>query len=137
MNHALFAAHRLAREEFLPFQTVLGVGVGPKVTRGKVTAQEAIVVLVERKLRRREVPKGKLIPSSVAGFPTDVREPVLMVAPDQGRKSREQRHLQDWCRTDAQWIDWAKIHDLNVMRQVKPRASESAKHGSGRASSDN
>ena len=114
MNNELFASHRRAWEEFLRFRTVIGVAVGPKVTRGRVVAREAIVVLVSRKLPRGDVPKGELIPPAFGGFPTDVREPVLMILPEQ---AKAQARPGDWCRTDVQWIDWVKTHHLNLAQQ--------------------
>lgn len=101
----------------MPFRTVLGVGVGPKLSRGRVTARDAIVVFVGRKLPRKDVPKGELIPPTFGGFPTDVREPVLMVKPKGDERGRKHHPPEGWCRTDAYWIDWAKIHELNVMQQ--------------------
>lgn len=112
MNHELFASQRRAWDRFLRFSTVLGVGVGPKVAGGRVTTREAIVVLVGKKLPRKDVPNGELIPPAFEGFPTDVREPVLMIPPDTKRN-----RPGDWCRTDAQWIDWTKIHRLNSEQQ--------------------
>jgi hypothetical protein len=120
VNHELFASQRRAWDRFLQFSTVLGVGVGPKVSGGRVGAREAIIVLVGKKLPRKDVPKGELIPPLFEGFATDVREPLLMILPD--AKRRVQRSA-DWCRTDAQWIDWIKIHRMNIAQQqgAKPR----------------
>ena len=118
MNAELYASRNGARERFLAFSTVLGVGVGPKLSRGRVTAGDAIVVLVGRKLPQREVPQGELIPPTFDGFPTDVREPVLTVKPQEGEKGRPRRS-PEWCLTDAQWIDWPKIHELNQAQQQR------------------
>ena len=115
MNHELFASQRRAWDKFLRFSTVLGVGVGPKVTRRQVTAREAIIVLVGKKVPRKDVPKGELVPPVFEGFPTDVREPVLMISPD--KKAGTSPRPGDWCRTDARWIDWTKIHRLNIKQQ--------------------
>ncbi len=114
MNYELFASQRRASDKFLRFSTVLGVGVGPKVAQGRVTAREAIVVLVGKKLPRKDVPKRELIPPAFEEFPTDVCEPVLMIRRDSKRRVERPG---DWCRTDAQWIDWMKIHRLNVAQQ--------------------
>lgn len=136
MNHELFASQRRAWVKFLRFSTVLGVGVGPKVEGGRVTVREAIVVLVGKKLPRKDVPKGELIPPAFEGFRTDVRKPMLMIRPDAKRRGERPG---DWCRTDAQWIDWTKIHRLNVAqqrerqarrkrRQPKPRRTRGSSH---------
>jgi hypothetical protein len=119
MNHELLEAQRKARDKFLRFSTVIGVGVGPKVAGGQVTSRDAIVVLVTKKLPRKDVPKGELVPRMFDGYPTDVREPVLQIKPTKG--SRTSPPPGDWCRTDAQWIDWVKIHQLNVAQQRERR----------------
>ena len=123
MNTALSAAHGRARAAFLAFSDVLGVAVGPKGTAGRVTAPEAIVVLVARKLPRREVPRGELIPPVFDGFPTDVREPVLNVAPLVQEGKGSVRRPAEWCLTDAQWIDWTKIRRLNQEQHQQRRPS--------------
>jgi hypothetical protein len=121
----------------LPFRTVVGVGVGPKLSRGRVTARDAIVVFVGRKLSRKDVPKGELIPPTFGGFPTDVREPVLMVEPKDYERGRQPHPPEGWCRTDVYWIDWAKIHQLNVEQQrEREQASSSTKRRRPRGSAD-
>jgi hypothetical protein len=132
VNNELFASHHRAWEEFLRFRTVIGVAVGPKVTRGQVVAREAIVVLVSRKLPRRDVPKGELIPPAFGGFPTDVREPVLMILPEREEKGRERPG--DWCHTDVQWIDWIKVHAMNVAQQRERDAGPTVRQSSPRRS---
>lgn len=125
MNHALYAAHARAQAAFLKFSTVVGVGVGPKVDRGRVTAREAIVVLVSKKLPARDVPAGELIPKHFGGFPTDVREPILQIPP----KPDTAEPPGDWCRTDAQWIDWTKIHQLARAQHPTPGPRGPARGG--------
>lgn len=118
MNQELYAARSRARELFIRFGTVLGVGVGPKVAGGQVTAREAIVVLVGRKLPARRVPRGELIPLVFEGFPTDVREPVLTVQPQRRAEKGRPHGPAKWCLTgDARWIEWQKIHELNLAQQ--------------------
>lgn len=93
-----------ARHAFLPFHGVVGVGWGPKVTRGKVVTQHAIIVYVERKLPAAEIRDGEHVPPTFEDYPTDVRVPKL--APD----ATEPR---DRCLTaDVQWIDWSKINQM-------------------------
>jgi hypothetical protein len=94
-----------ARRAFLPFHGVVGVGWGPKLAHGKVVAENAIVVYVERKLPAGEIREGQHVPAAFEGHPTDVRVPRLTPDPKGPR---------DRCLTaDVQWIDWQKIHQLN------------------------
>jgi len=69
--HAEFAALTASTA---PDQNVVGIGVGRKVTNGKVTSTVAIHVYVERKVPKKAVPKGDAIPSRINGVPTDVIE---------------------------------------------------------------
>ena len=90
-----------ARRAFLPFYGVVGVGWGPKVTRGKIVTQHAIIVFVERKLPAAKIRKGERVPPTFEGYPTDVRVPRIVSDPKRQR---------DRCLTaDVQWIDWQKI----------------------------
>jgi len=89
-----------ARRAFLPFQGVVGVGYGPKLTHGKLVTRHAIIVLVERKLPIDRLREGERVPPTFEGVPTDVRIPRLMPSSDGPR---------DLCLTDYQWIDWGKI----------------------------
>lgn len=97
-----------ARQAFLPFDGVVGVGYGPKVAGGEVVARQAIVVLVEKKLRVAKIAKGQHIPSAFQGLPTDVRVPRL--TPD--TQETGPPASGDWCLRDYEWIDWPKIHRL-------------------------
>jgi hypothetical protein len=90
-----------ARRAFLPFHGVVGVGWGPKVTRGRVVTQNAIIVFVERKLPAAQIRNGEHVPLAFEGYPTDVRVPRLV--PDATGP-------RDRCLTaDVRWIDWQKI----------------------------
>jgi hypothetical protein len=131
MNKALHEAAQKARARFLEYGEVVGVGYGPKLVGGKETTPEAIVVLVARKLPRSSVPKGQLIPKTFEGFPTDVREPRLSVGTERKKFDPEKppEDPSDECLTDYEWIDWAKIHRLNL-EQRRPKA---ARTGRGRA----
>ena len=93
-----------ARHAFLPFQGVVGVGWGPKLTRGKVVTQNAITVFVTRKLPAAKIRDGEHVPPTFEGYPTDVRVPRLVPDP-KGPRVR--------CLTaDVQWIDWSKIDQM-------------------------
>jgi hypothetical protein len=137
VNQELNAARSRARELFTRFGTVLGVGVGPKLTGGRVVASNAIVVLVGRKLPARQVPRGEVIPPVFEGFPTDVREPVLTVQSPRRPEKGRPHGPAEWCLTgDARWIEWEKIHELNLAQQRsappsrRPRTSTRRRRGS-------
>lgn len=101
-----------ARRAFLPFQGVVGVGYGRKVTGGRVVTRHAIVVLVTRKLPRAEVPRDEVIPGVFGGLPTDVREPRLLLEDDGTGEVRTPPG--DFCLTDHHWIDAGKIHRMRL-----------------------
>lgn len=115
MNTLLYQAWQRARQKFIQYPNVVGVGYGPKIKGGREAAREAIIVLVARKLPGRNVPKDQLIPVSFEGFPTDVREPHLKAS---SRKKFDPKEppddANDQCLTDNEWIDWGKIHQLNL-----------------------
>lgn len=69
--HAEFAAFAASSA---PDQNVVGVGIGRKVTNGKVTNTVAIRIYVERKVPKNAVPKSDGIPTKIDGVPTDVIE---------------------------------------------------------------
>jgi hypothetical protein len=60
--------------ELLALENVVGVAVGLKMTAAKPTKKWSIVVLVEKKLPKSEVPKASLVPAELDGDPTDVVE---------------------------------------------------------------
>jgi hypothetical protein len=112
MNKALHAARLEAERQFIHFDGVVGIAPGPKLRRGRMVDPEAIVVLVDRKLPRTRVRAGQLIPAEFAGFPTDVREPVL--------SSSLPGNVE--CAGDENWLDWQKIHEINQRQQEPPPA---------------
>jgi hypothetical protein len=127
MKRALQDAHRRAQEVFLRYPGVVGVGYGPKFTKGREVTADAIIVLVARKLAKSQVPKAELIPATFEGFATDVREPVLNI--NRGERADPNTPPDDprqECLTDNEWIDWGKIHELNLeqhRREGGPRES--------------
>jgi hypothetical protein len=58
----------------LDFPNVVGVAPGRKRQGGVITEIPAMVVLVTRKVPRRELAPEELIPSHLSGFDTDVLE---------------------------------------------------------------
>lgn len=62
------------KQDLLNKQNVVGVGFGMKKRRGKMTGEESVVVLVEKKLPVHKVKNKDLVPQSVDKFKTDVIE---------------------------------------------------------------
>jgi hypothetical protein len=104
------AAFDKARKKFLPYNGVIGVGLGPKLRKGKVVSLDAIIVLVTKKLSMDDVPEDEQIPQFFEGFPVDIRVPRLELR-GEGRKGFE------FEETEYQWIDWGKIHRLHQLQQ--------------------
>src|SRR5687767_4772062 len=107
MDSKLDEALAEAEKELLPLQGVLGVGIGPKLQKGKIVDRHSIVSLVREKFARpEEVPgENQVIPKMIANLRTDVREPSL------GPPSVGPRHPIRCC-SDIQWIEWGKIHRI-------------------------
>ena len=57
-----------------PEQNVVGVGIGYKITKGKVTSGRCVRLYVERKLAKGAISSQFLLPETIAGVPTDVIE---------------------------------------------------------------
>ncbi len=57
-----------------PEHNVVGVGIGPKTTKGKVTGTAAIRFYVEKKVAESAMPAEYLIPKAIGGVATDVIE---------------------------------------------------------------
>src|SRR5690554_6616508 len=53
---------------------VQGMGVGVKWKGGQPTGEEALVVLVSKKVPKEHLTRGEMIPSSLNGVQTDVLE---------------------------------------------------------------
>lgn len=67
---ALFPA---VNEQLMRIPGVVRVGVGMKETGGGMTTTPAWTVHVERKKAPEEIPPDEMVPSEIAGFPTDVK----------------------------------------------------------------
>jgi hypothetical protein len=63
-----------------PEHNVVGVGVGWKVTKGKVTSRPCVRFYVERKVAEGSMPRAFLLPRAIRGMPTDVVETGRFVA---------------------------------------------------------
>ena len=57
-----------------PEHNVVGVGIGPKITRGKTTGTAAIRFYVEKKVSERAMRSEYVIPKTIGGITTDVIE---------------------------------------------------------------
>ena len=73
---------------------VVGACTAPKTTAGRVTGQDAVVVLVDRKAPRHTLARDELVPAWIAGWPTDVVEAALQPLATGG-------HLRPVCVGDA------------------------------------
>ncbi|PYM93185.1 MAG: hypothetical protein DME04_12655 [Candidatus Rokuibacteriota bacterium] len=57
-----------------PRHNIVGVGVGPKIRKGKETATTSIRFYVEKKVAPSAVPRAHRLPAKIRGIPTDVIE---------------------------------------------------------------
>ncbi|HEX6885023.1 MAG TPA: hypothetical protein VF530_16730 [Planctomycetota bacterium] len=57
-----------------PEHNVVGIGIGPKLRKGKLTSQQSIHFYVERKVAPGSVPREFMIPERIRGVATDVIE---------------------------------------------------------------
>lgn len=62
------------QDDLLAVPTIVGVAIGHKTVGGEETAARAIVVLVEKKLPEGELAAQHIVPPSIGGIPTDVKE---------------------------------------------------------------
>jgi hypothetical protein len=111
-----------ARRAFLAFDGVLGVGYGPKRVRKKETDATAIIVFVEKKLSPDKVKEGQLIPKSFDEYMTDVEEVRFSTEEFEADKSG---HYEG--RPMAEFLDWGKIHQLNIRQKKQTRGGPDAK----------
>jgi hypothetical protein len=120
MNPNLQTAYLKAKKAFAPLNGIIGVGYGPKFAKGKVVDDEAIIVLVEKKLPKEELISNQTIPDMFEGFPTDVREPKVTTSRNQEDISMNMVPTEEEnCLTDYHWIDWGKIHQVNRQQKTE------------------
>jgi hypothetical protein len=105
-------AYLQARQRYLSYEGVLGVGYGPRTVKGKELDELAIIILVAKKLAPDGVPKDQLLPRTVDGFPIDVRE--LRV---ERQANEEQKPTIG--HSDLFMIDWGKIHRIHLKELAK------------------
>jgi len=83
------AAIRAKHEaQLLGYPNVVGVIDGTRMRGGKPTNEHAIVVLVSRKVPRRNLAKASLLPSELDGVPVDVVEVGVIEALDSDLPTR-------------------------------------------------
>lgn len=69
------------KQDLLSKKHVVGVAVGEKRRKGDPTGEQAVMVLVERKVPASQLSNGDLVPSRIDGAPTDVVEVGFIQAP--------------------------------------------------------
>ena len=57
---------------FLRLPGITGVGLGPKIVKGRAISKPAVVVFVDRKKPMAELEPSRQIPPEIGGIPTDV-----------------------------------------------------------------
>jgi hypothetical protein len=80
-----------------PALNLLGVGVGHKITKGKITAKPCVRLYLEHKIDRALIPRDLLLPPNIGDVETDVIETGVLraLAVPAGRK--RQRPLRPGC----------------------------------------
>lgn len=77
-SHSAFqhAAQVKARYEqsLLEKANVIGVGIGIRKREGIYTGEVALIVMVQKKLPRTELPAEDLLPNEIEGVPVDIQE---------------------------------------------------------------
>jgi len=57
-----------------PTRNVLGVGIGRKITKGRITAKPCVRLYLEHKIDRALIPRDLLLPPSIGDVETDIIE---------------------------------------------------------------
>jgi hypothetical protein len=86
-----------------PRHNVVGVGIGRKVSNGKVTAPRAIRIYVQRKVAEKLMPREFVIPKKIEGVPTDVVESGRFVALAVPVAQRRTRPMKGGCSVGFQF----------------------------------
>ena len=60
--------------DFCDMDNVIGLGQGNKWVRGEDTKQEALIILVRKKIRKNELRRNAIVPPKIDGMLTDVIE---------------------------------------------------------------
>jgi hypothetical protein len=73
-SSGIYETMRAHRADLLPKKNVVGIGVGLKERNGVLTNTRCIVVFVKKKQPKELLARWDLVPPSVMGVPTDVKE---------------------------------------------------------------
>ncbi|MDI3534023.1 MAG: hypothetical protein PWQ82_388 [Thermosediminibacterales bacterium] len=86
-------ALRRYKYRLMSMKNVLGVGIGYKISRNKVTYKPALMVLVRKKLPKQKLHRDEIIPETIAEANTDVIEvgDVKLLIQDRTAKQRPAR----------------------------------------------
>ena len=92
---------RQERSRLLKLPGILGVGAGPKISRGQETSIYALLVYVRQKQPLEQIPRFERIPKQIEGAPTDVIQ-----------VNRAPTPLAD--ELEHRFINYAKVHREHV-----------------------
>jgi len=62
------------RNKMLPLNHVVGIGFGKKIKSNRTTEEDAIIIMVDKKLPEEELGKSDLVPQTLDNIKTDVQE---------------------------------------------------------------
>jgi len=62
------------RNKILPLNHVIGIGYGKKIKNNRATEEDAIVIMVDKKLPEEQLEKRDLVPQTLENIITDVQE---------------------------------------------------------------
>jgi hypothetical protein len=71
---ALAEAQQRYQDKLLRYPNVVGVAPGIRSRKGKPTGEACLVVYVSRKVPRKELKQGQVLPRTLDGIPVDVVE---------------------------------------------------------------
>lgn len=126
----LRAAWQKCRKELLRYDNVIGVAYGPLESGGKLTGEEGIIGLVNKKVAASELPKNQIIPKAFEKYRINVREPRLTEAAQ--RKFLKANGIEAGeidCLIDHFFLDDAKIHAHNLKRLESKKKKSAVEPG--------
>ena len=88
-----------------PARNLVGVGIGHKITKGRITAKPCVRLYLEHKIDHALVPRDLLLPPNIGDVETDIIEtgPLRALAVPAGRK--RQRPLRPGCSIGFRFTD--------------------------------
>lgn len=78
---ALRPVKESVEDQLLSMPGVVGVDIGEKISKGKATGEQSIIVFVEAKKAKSSLAAGALVPAEINGVKTDVQELVIELQP--------------------------------------------------------